>query len=151
MKYIDLKESSFLLFSLLFSLLLVGVSFSYPEDSSEFPRFLSLVLLGLSLAMSVASVRSGRLKEGKGSSFRALAERMKIPAAVFLGVSLYVASIEIFGFYSSTPVFMAGGMFAAGSRRYGTIALTTLLFLALVYALFSYSLGLRLPGGIVFE
>lgn len=150
MKKYDAKEISFVGFSFLFSLLLVVVSFSYPKDSSDFPRFLSSVMLLLSIAMVFTSLRSGKFRKTQSASPFSW-EKLKIPAAVFAGVSLYVFAVRFFGYYLSTLAFLGLSMTLSGSRRFKMIAAATVLFLALVYVLFTYSLGLNFPRGLFFE
>lgn len=149
MKNLDLKESLFLVFSLIFSTTLVVVSFSYPADSSDFPRFLSSLMLLTSMMMAVNTLRSGKIKSTKNNDIGEVFNNLKIPLSVFLGTALYISSIGWLGYYYSTALFMSGGMLAAGGRKYGLIALATGLFLFLVFILFGYSLGLQLPPGSV--
>jgi len=151
MKNLDLKESLFLVFSLIFSTTLVVVSFSYPADSSDFPRFLSSLMLLTSMMMAVNTLRSGKIKSNKNNDIGKIFNNLKIPLSVFLGTALYISSIGWLGYYYSTALFMSGGMLAAGGRKYGLIALATGLFLFLVFILFGYSLGLQLPPGSVFR
>ncbi|NLB90723.1 MAG: tripartite tricarboxylate transporter TctB family protein [Clostridiales bacterium] len=151
MKNINTKELLFLIFTLIFSASLVAVSFSYPADSSDFPRFLSSAMLCISLTMIVNTLKSGLIKSDESGNVRDAIRRLKIPFSVFIGIAFYIASLKWFGFYLSTPLFMSGGMLMAGSRRFGLIAITTTAFLVVVFLLFSYSLGLKLPGGVIFK
>ncbi len=150
MKKFNVKEISFLCFSFLFSIGLVVVSFSYPKDSSDFPRFLSSVMLLLSIAIIFTSLRSGKFRKTQSDSHFSW-EKIKIPAAVFAGVSLYVFAVRFVGYYLGTLAFLGVSMTLSGSRRFKMIAAATVLFLALVYVLFSYSLGLNFPRGLLFE
>ncbi|MCR5084261.1 MAG: tripartite tricarboxylate transporter TctB family protein [Succinivibrionaceae bacterium] len=60
-------------------------------------------------------------------------------------VVLYAALMGFIGFYLATCLFIPAMMYLIGSRRPGVMAATTLIFLAVVYLLFTKLLHLMLP------
>jgi hypothetical protein len=128
-------------------------SFSYAADSSQFPRFLTVVMTCLSLFLLVRTLKSRPQGQEKGKSNEvecAFWSELKVPFLVFLLTALYAVSIQVVGYFTSTIVFLVGSMMFFGKHRLWVMLFSSGIFLAVVYALFVHFLGLRLPEGLLF-
>ena len=133
--------------------LLVIRSFSYAPGSSLFPRFLTLVMTLLSLMLLVRTVRSrpDRAEAGETTEERSsLWTRCKVPFLIFAFTALYAVAIQVVGYFTSTTLFLVGTMAFFGRHRLWVMGGASVLFLAVIYALFVQFLGLRLPEGLLF-
>ncbi|MDO4988610.1 MAG: tripartite tricarboxylate transporter TctB family protein [Synergistes sp.] len=143
------KDKFFAVAVTLISALLTAQAFSYPYESSQFPRFLCILMLLFSAIMLIKNLKSNtsQTTELSAASFAAAT---KIPVAVFGSVTIYVVGIAYIGYFVSTALFMALTMIGFGERKVLHIAAAIAVFLAVVYALFVSFLGLRLPEGLLF-
>ncbi|WP_455594353.1 tripartite tricarboxylate transporter TctB family protein [Cloacibacillus porcorum] len=143
------KELFFSIAISVISVLLTLQSFNYPPESSQFPRFLCILMLLFSFLILIRTLKN---KEGEktmstGSGFISAA---KLPVTVFASTAAYLFCIGYVGYFVSTVIYMSASMFFFGERRPLPIAAAVLVFLAVIYALFVSFLGLRLPEGILF-
>lgn len=167
-----LQNSRDTLFAVLMSvasLAMVVQAYGYDDDSSHFPRFLALVLLGLSLLYGLrlwCARRAALAKDGVRPAYVGLGTLLFTPwmllsAKVVLLVAVYALSISLLGYYSATLLFLPISMIllgrlepvhgpGSGQRRALGIALGSAIFLVLVWSLFSVFLGTRMPQGILF-
>ncbi len=147
------KDLQFYAFASVLSLVMTIQSFRYNLESSQFPRFLSLCMLALSLPCLVKHI-GARLKQNSESA--APAEKMKswrdykVVAFVFAASAAYIAGIAYVGYFVSTLVFLAGMMRCFGKHKWWIVLGPSIGFLGVVYALFVYFLELRLPEGLLF-
>lgn len=146
-----------------FCVLMLGVgcaclvqSYAYDDTSSQFPRFLStlLVLLGVANIFRVVRLRPTAAKAVSETSFR------KDPwlgstGRVLFAVALYVLCLKLIGYYVSTTLFLGISMYVfrekdsgADLRRVAPVAIAV--FLAMVYGLFNVFLGTSMPEGCLF-
>lgn len=137
---------------------LVIQSFRYPGDSSQFPRFLSSLMLILSIALLLRTLRkrpqeplaccndSEATKPDEGSRFR-----LPVSVTVFLSIIAYILAIQYLGYLVATALFMLGSMWFFGQRRVLVSLAATVLFMALVYVMFVHFFGLRLPEGLFIQ
>ncbi len=143
-----------------FSVVVTGIcalltirAFSYPGDSSQFPRFLTVTMTLLSIVLLARALRSrpdqaeAGEAEQKRSSFWT---SHKMPLLIFLLTALYVVAIQVIGYFTSTVLFLVGSMAFFGRHRPWVMFGISALFLAVIYALFVRFLGLRLPEGLLF-
>ena len=166
-----LQNSRDTLFAVLMSvasLAMVVQAYGYDDDSSHFPRFLALVLLGLSLLYSLRLWRARRAERAGGvrPAYAGLGTLLFTPwmllsAKVVLLVAIYALGISLLGYYSATLLFLPGSMIllgrmepvhavGGGQRRVMGIVLASAIFLVLVWSLFSVFLGTRMPRGMLF-
>lgn len=143
------KELFFSIAISVISALLTLQSFNYPAESSQFPRFLCILMLFFSFLILIRTVKNKSTEKSgvTGGNFMAT---IKLPAAVFASAALYLLCMQYIGYFVSTVVYMALSMFFFGERRPLPIAAAVIIFLAVIYALFVSFLGLRLPEGVLF-
>lgn len=122
-------------------------TYIYPEESVTFPRFLVVLSIFFSALLLVQAIRTPASRQA--SSQRPLT-RIALPIKVFVSVSIYVAAIDIVGFYISSALFLLGSMLMYGNDRWATRLAVMAGFLLVVYVLFGWLIGVRLPSGLLF-
>lgn len=142
------RDRAFAVIMVLLSAAFLAQSFRYPPESSQFPRFLMGVQLLFSLVFLVQQLRLPLqpLQPSRESVMASLVPAIK----VFLATSLYILAIDALGYFVSTAAFLLGAMALFGNRRLLVMAIVTGCFLALIYALFVWFMGVRLPQGLLF-
>lgn len=142
------KELFFAISISVISLLLLLTSFTYPPESSVFPKFLCSLMLLFSLLILVKALR---LPAGSGDNNKGdIIVRLKVPAIVFSLTIAYIAGIMYIGYFVSSIIFLIGAMTVFGKQRFLAKTIATAGFLIVVYALFVSFLGIRLPEGLLF-
>lgn len=142
--YID-REKVYSLGTTVISILLMIQAFRYPTESSQFPRFLCILMVVFSLLSMIRAIK-GKENEKK----LILYSTCKVPVAVFGSAILYVIGISYIGYFVSSIAYLLISMLIFGERRIVPMIVASLVFLAAIYALFVQFLGLRLPIGILF-
>jgi putative tricarboxylic transport membrane protein len=141
------------------SVVLIAVSFSYPPQSSGFPRVLSVVLLGLSLVLlwNRRSAPKSEARDGVEPS-KAAANTQEVsgdgqaiwrsPAFwMFMGTLAYAGAISILGFFTASFLFLLGSMLFLGERRLLMLTLYPIGLCALIYFIFRVVLRVAIPSG----
>jgi len=142
------KELFFAVSISVISLLLLMTSFTYPRESSDFPRFLCGLMVVFSLLILIKTLR---LPVGTKETYTGnIWGRLKIPAIVFFVTIAYVVGIMYIGYFVSSVIFFIGSMSVFGREKLLPKAIATAGFLIVVYALFVSFLGIRLPQGLLF-
>ena len=147
------KELFFAVSITLISLLLLITSFTYPAESSQFPRFLCGLMLLFSVLIRVKGLRSKTGTKEKSNtevSSGSIMVKLKAPVLVFSLTIAYLAGIMYIGYFVSSTIFLIGTMSIFGRQGLFTKTIATAGFLLVVYALFVSFLGLRLPEGLLF-
>jgi hypothetical protein len=141
---------------LLLSLVLLAQSFRYPAESAQFPRFLSVLLVLLSVLLVIRDLRAGNAQAGPNAVQAARPQRagfglgafVSSPGVfVFASTGLYVLAIQWLGFLAGTVCFMVTCALALGNRRWALVLVWGVAFPAALYLLFHSVLGLQLPAG----
>lgn len=147
----QLKELYFALLLTAVSFMLTVQSFRYSPDSSDFPRFITVLMTGFAAALAVKSyLNFKKEKDVKSTPLCEILKAQKLPLFVFLGTSLYVAGINYLGYFTSSVIFLIGSMtFFSKEKKWKLMILSTAGFLAVVYALFVWFLNLRMPSGLI--
>jgi putative tricarboxylic transport membrane protein len=138
---------------------LIAVSFSYPLQSSSFPRVLSIVLLGLSLVLlwNRRSAPKSEARDGVESSKAAVNTQevsgdgqviWRSPAFwMFMGTLAYAGTISVLGFFTATFLYLLGSMLFLGERRLLIVTLYPIGLCALIYFIFRVVLRVAIPSG----
>ncbi len=151
------KELWFAAVMTLFSAALLARAFSYPPESSQFPRFLlaiqlvfCLVLLGRAAVKQKTDANHGSDKVTEpASSVTKTFAAMKVPLQIFAASSAYILAIEALGYFVATAAFLSGTMYLFGKHKPLVLLGVSLGFLLIVYALFVLFIGVRLPQGLL--
>lgn len=140
--------------TVVFSILVTWQSFIYPARSALFPRFISLLMLGLSFVLFIKGWKifsKNKFEKENVKRFSVLWVIAKNPAFIVLNVLLfYVLGINYIGYFISTAVFIGTTMFILGQKNLLFVLITPLFFTALLYYVFSRLLGVPLPTGLLF-
>ena len=146
----QLREVYFAALLTVISFMLAVQSFNYPPDSSDFPRFLTVLMTVFAAALTCKSYLKLKEEQTDNVSFKELFEKQKMSALVFLGTIIYVVGIKYIGYFSSSIIFLIGSMaFFSKKRNWKVMVLSTIGFLLVVYALFVWFLNLRMPQGLL--
>ena len=121
---------------------------TYPAQSRMIPSIYSVALIVFSLLLGLKALATQeRIEEEESAKEEEPLPRVLLVFALILG---YIASIQIFGFYTSTALFLLlfmGLMRAASLRVSLAVAATTSL---VVYLFFESLLNIPVPAGMFF-
>lgn len=150
----QLKEVLFALSLTVISLMLTVQSYMYPPESSDFPKFLTVLMTCFGLGLTIQSYKKLKEETKDGTAEKKpiseVLEKQKLPVFVFLGTTLYVLGINYIGYFTSSVVFLIGSMmFLSKKRNWKLMIIASVGFLVVVYALFVWFLNLRMPSGLL--
>jgi hypothetical protein len=120
----------------------------FPRDSVYLPAAVLALTCALSLAWAAQSVLALRREPPTLRIDRAEARRLVTLAALSL---VYALAIETIGFFTSSALFIPGAAVALGYRSARGIALCTVAFILLLYAVFGMLLKTPLPPELILE
>lgn len=148
------------------SLYLMMKSFSYPANSSFFPRILSILLLALSLIVLLKLFRQriggGLLKkrEEQTSIEKFGMEKYKSRKRsiwrnpviiVFLSLVLYVGITPLIGFFMASILYMFIFLLLNGLRNWLVLLVISIVPVAILYFSFSIFFNILFPTGYLIE
>lgn len=142
------KERIFSIGISVISILLTIQAFRYPAESSQFPRFLCLLMVLFSVMILVRNIMGKTT--AKAECHASFKEVMKVPFIVFASTAMYIFAIQYVGYFVSTVIYMFLMMSMFGQKRILPMGIAVTVFLGVIYALFVSFLGLRLPEGFLF-
>jgi asparagine N-glycosylation enzyme membrane subunit Stt3 len=148
------KEVIFAAGILALSLGLAIRSFLYAADSSQFPRFLMVLQTVFSAVLLVRQLVVAKAEAAVGGAPTAAKKKFLdvfgAPLAVFAATGAYLACIQFLGYFVSTALFLAGGMYLFGRHKPLVLVGVSAVFMLVIYGLFVLFIGVRLPGGLLF-
>ncbi len=106
-------------------------------------------MLAFSLVMLGRALRAA--KNSQSAKVRALPDmtKLKTPLAVFGGTVAYALAMRYVGYFVGTTVFFLCAMTLLGRNRLRTALIASAVFMSVMYALFIWFLGMRLPEGLL--
>ncbi len=144
---------------LVLAVLCLSVAFTYPYDSSGFPRGVSVVFLIFAIVHLVTSMKDWKGQEnldeasndGNGSASGSGAGRAWVAAlGVFLSAPFYILLARLFDFEIATFVYLVAGMYLLKMRRPFVVVLVAIGTLLVVKGLFFYLLDVSRAPTLVF-
>jgi putative tricarboxylic transport membrane protein len=124
---------------------------SFSPDASLFPRLIA-VLAMLSAAFAfVPSFREALARRTDAQALSLECTDWRDVAISYAGPPLYCGLVALLGFWLSSAIFLAGLLFALGTRRIPVILALTGGTLALIYIAFELVFGIPLPSGMLFD
>jgi hypothetical protein len=124
---------------------------SFSPDARLFPRLIA-VLAMLSAAFAfVQSFREALARHPDAPALSLGPAGWRDVAISYAGPPLYCGLMVLLGFWLSSVIFLAGLLFALGTRRISVILALTGGTLALIYVAFELVFGIPLPSGMLFE
>lgn len=144
---------------LLMALICTVASFSFPADSSAFPRAVSAILVLLAVADLVGNF-NGRNIVRQAPSEKRLDEvtspsvdrgkQLRTALLVFASAPLYIGMVRLFDFEIATFVYLLTGMLVLGIRRPVMTVVISVTVVLIVKALFFVLLDVSRTTTIVF-
>lgn len=141
------KDAVFSLITLLLSSGLAIVAFSYPAESSRFPRVLCLVIIGLSIILLYKSVRQ-KMPEDCGEANHSLFNKTAVEFYVLCFI--YILSIIYIGFFISSYFFVIATCIFLRYRNKYVILIWPAVLCLILWIVFSKFLNVPTPTGILF-
>ncbi len=136
----------FALLVLLVSVTAGAVAFSYPSDSSWFPRVLSF-FLGLMAMVLLVRIRKAA---DEADFFSGQASQVWAAAIVFVAAVLYTLVIQFVSFEIANFLFLVVAMYLLGQRNPIVIASVASVTMLLIKLLFFVLLDVSRPQGLLF-
>ena len=142
------RNVGFSVLVLLVSVTAGSVAFSYPADSSWFPRVLSVFLGLMAIVLLLNSRKTTNAK--KASSIDAQASQIKAAALVFVAAAVYALAIKFVSFEIANFLFLVSAMYVLGQRSPIVIASVATVTMLLVKLLFFVLLDVSRPQALLF-
>ncbi|MGE4283154.1 MAG: tripartite tricarboxylate transporter TctB family protein [Clostridia bacterium] len=131
---------------ILFSIFFLYESTKIHKGAAEFPKIILLTFLILSIILVVIGItKTLNPTLEKKSDKKILFSEIKSPLIVFLISAVYIALINIIGFFIATTLFVPIIMWYYGIRRFRQILVTTICLDLFIYVLFVRLLNVFLP------
>lgn len=132
------------LFFIIFSLVFLGISTSYPKDAALFPQILlCLLLIGGGYIFIMPPEKKG-VRE-------MIPRRNAAGMSVIVCSLLYFVCLEIAGFYISTGLYLFALSIIWGYVKIKTLVITITFYMLFIYILFDRVLHILLPKGAIFS
>lgn len=141
------RDFVFSVVSLAVSVFWAIFAFSYPRDSSAFPRILCIALILLSLAMLYRSLRIN-IDDSAGGEEGAIFSKKTI--LFYLLCGLYVLALAKIGFYVASYFYVVGICLFLNYRHKVVVLVWPAILCLLLYLIFSCFLHVPTPEGILF-
>lgn len=118
----------------------------FSDHTKAFCRFVLALFIGLGAILCAISI----IKAKKPSGKEVKAAEFKNPLLMFCILVVYVILMTTLGFFVASALFMVATMLFMGYRKWIPIVCVTAGMLGFVWWLFSYTLMVRLPEGLLF-
>ncbi|TYC61895.1 tripartite tricarboxylate transporter TctB family protein [Rhodobacterales bacterium] len=115
---------------------------AYPGASGGYPMVLGLMLAGLGALVSLKAVKAGETAE------RPLTENTPRMVLTLVCGALYLALVPVLGFYTASALVVLALPVVLGFRRPVYLGAVTIVFIGIVWSVFSLLLEKPLPAEI---
>lgn len=119
---------------------------SLPPESAKFPTMVAYVLIGLN-TIFLYQVLAGKLKQTKRKD-DIVPKKMWMIMALSIA---YVFTIDYFGYFLLTPIYLLSTMSALGVKNKKMGVIVTVVSVGLIYICFKVLLKVPVPQGILFK
>ncbi|MBT5941654.1 MAG: hypothetical protein HOG95_17125 [Rhodospirillaceae bacterium] len=135
-----------------FSLILISVyiwvaSEEFPANGHQLPQLIAGLSIFLSLILLFGAFRTRDESEKLELDFSYDSKKQYF---VLLLTIVYIPTMFVVGYYTSTIVLLVVSSVLVGIRNYKTIAITVLVSMPLMYAFFDVFLNAQLPRGMIY-
>lgn len=141
------RDLIFSIISLIISIFWSLFAFSYPRDSSAFPRILCVVLILLSLIMFYKSLQTDVNRHPTDENFIIFSKKNVL---FYLLCGLYILALTKIGFYVASYFFVLGICIFLKYQNKAVIFVWPAVLCLLLYLVFSCFLHVPTPEGILF-
>lgn len=141
------KDSVFALISLIISIALALVAFSYPSDSSWFPRILCLTIVFLSLVLLIQSKRHKKAERAEEEGQNIFSKRT---LSFYILCVIYILALPRIGFFVCSYLFIVAACIMFKYKNKFVIVLWPAALSVVLWGVFTYCLNVPTPQGIFF-
>jgi hypothetical protein len=134
---------------LLFSIVFYSLTMQMPADPAVFPKLILSVLALFSLLILFSGLAKTRAAKKERTSFAPVFTHVRGPAVTFVALCLYLALINVLGFFTASSLAAIFFMLYFGITSYVQVLLFLVLMNTFVYWLFVWQLGISLPAGLL--
>ncbi len=139
------RDKLFSITIICFSVLVGLVLYSYPIESSYFPRFITFFLLIMGIILFIRSCISSENKATDEIDKNEQLKTVKIGGLIFISLILYIIAIKNIDYSISTIVFLSVMMYILGFKNLMLNIVISVSFYAALYLMFFYFLGISTP------
>lgn len=134
-------EIGFAIFIMLGCAALLPIAFDLPAMSALLPVAILVLMIGLGLALAITQyLRRDKLPDRIGI------DHPHAAFGTFAAIFGYALAVQFIGFYTSTIVMIPLVGWIAGYRSAKGLALATVLFVGLIYLIFTFLMSQRFPA-----
>lgn len=134
---------------LLVSAYFYSLTTAMPEGPAVFPKLILLILMALSLVIMSQGLIASYQAKLKGHAVERYFQKIRGPATIYVALCLYVALIEVLGFFAASTIASAFFMAFFGIRSYTRILMVLTGINVFIYLLFVWQLKIALPSGML--
>ena len=134
---------------LVFSILFYSLSAQMPSDPAVFPKLILTTLILFSLFITWSGASKTWAAKKQGVKHTPIFEHIRGPLVTFIALCLYIAFINILGFFAASSIVAIFFMIYFGVRSYVQVMLVLLIMNTFIYLLFVWQLRIALPTGLL--
>lgn len=141
---------------ILISLIIFYQSMDLIWEVALYPVVLaSIFVIFALLVIRIGIIKTKKISEGKeveldNEEEQLTLAKLKSPMGLFLIIIIYVALINVFGFFLSTTLFLTFYLWTQREKNWIVYLLLIIGFNVFAYFIFVYQLNVRLPQGMFF-
>ncbi|MDQ7734875.1 tripartite tricarboxylate transporter TctB family protein [Halomonas sp. SpR1] len=133
---------------LLFSIVFYSLSAQIPADPAVFPKLILSILALFSLLIIWTGVSKTLSAKKERLKNIPIFKHARGPAVTFIALCVYLALINLLGFFTASSLAAIFFMFYFGVKSYIQALLVVILMNTFVYLLFVWQLRISLPTGL---
>lgn len=133
---------------LLFSVVFYSLSAQMPADPAVFPKLILSILALFSLLIIWTGVSKTLSAKNEGIKNIPIFGHARGPAVTFIALCVYLALINLLGFFTASSLAAIFFMLYFGIKSYIQVLLVLVLMNTFVYLLFVWQLRISLPTGL---
>lgn len=135
------------------SIILLLQAYTYSPESSSFPKFLLGFMLICSTYLLIKNILGKVSSDSLDATNKEASEliaSVKVALCVIGSTVAYALAIQYIGYFVSTTIFFLSIMIVYGKNAIWLSVVTSATFMLIMYVLFIWFLGMRLPKGLLF-
>lgn len=120
-----------------------------PTGADLFPQIILTTFGLLGIAIFISGLRKGKKQQEENNEEKLKVLELKLPMFSLLVIVIYIALLNVLGFFVSTTLFIIGFMIFYQMKSIKVIAMTVIIVNLFIYLLFVYQLNVQLPKGLL--
>lgn len=133
----------------IFSIIFLILSAQMPSDPALFPKLILTILIIFSILIIWSGVAKTWAAEKQGVKHTPIFKHTRGPLVTFIALCLYIALINILGFFAASSIIAIFFMIYFGVRSYIQVMLVLIIMNTFIYLLFVWQLRIALPTGLL--